>query len=121
MGFADETGFHGGVGTNVNIPLPPRAGDDRWLAAVEELVGAAAAFHPDAVVVSLGVDAAVEDPESPLRVTREGIAATGVLLGGLGLPTVVVQEGGYHLRTLGALVADALAGIAEGAVRASRR
>jgi acetoin utilization deacetylase AcuC-like enzyme len=121
LGFADETGFHGGVGTNVNIPLPPRAGDDRWLAAVEELVGAAAAFHPDALVVSLGVDAAIDDPESPLRVTREGMAATGVLLGSLGLPTVVVQEGGYHLTTLGALVTDALAGIAEGAVRAARR
>ena len=120
MGFADETGIHGGTGTNLNLPVPPRAGDDRWLQAVQELVAAARAFHADALVVSLGVDSAVDDPESPLRVTREGIAATGVLLGELGLPTVAVQEGGYHLKTLGPLVAAALAGLAEGAARASR-
>jgi acetoin utilization deacetylase AcuC-like enzyme len=120
MGFADETGFHGGTGTNLNVPVPPRAGDDRWLAAVQDLVDAARAFHPDALVVSLGVDAAVEDPESPLRVTRDGIRATGILLGSLGVPTVAVQEGGYHLKSLGGLVADALAGLAEGAARAAR-
>jgi acetoin utilization deacetylase AcuC-like enzyme len=66
------------------------------------------------------VDAAVEDPESPLRVTRDGIRATGILLGSLGVPTVAVQEGGYHLKSLGGLVADALAGLAEGAARAAR-
>jgi acetoin utilization deacetylase AcuC-like enzyme len=120
MGFADEIGFHGGVGTNLNIPVPPRAGDDRWLDAVGELVAATRAFHPDALVVSLGVDAAVDDPESPLRVTRDGLRATGILLGGLGVPTVAVQEGGYHLKSLGTLVVDALAGLAEGAARAAR-
>ena len=120
MGFADETGAHGGTGTNVNLPVPPRSGDDRWLEAVEELTAAARAFHPDALVVSLGVDSAIDDPESPLRVTREGIAATGILLGQLGLPTVAVQEGGCHLPTLGSLVAAALAGLAEGAARAGR-
>ena len=120
MGFADETGRHGGLGTNVNLPVPPRVGDDRWLEAVEQLVATTRAFGPDALVVSLGVDSAVDDPQSPLRVSREGIAATGILLGQLGLPTVAVQEGGCHLRTLGPLVATALAGLAEGAARAAR-
>jgi acetoin utilization deacetylase AcuC-like enzyme len=45
--------------------------------------------------------------------------AAGILLGGLGVPTVAVQEGGYHLTTLGTLVADCLAGLAEGAQRAA--
>jgi acetoin utilization deacetylase AcuC-like enzyme len=36
------------------------------------------------------------------------------MLGGLGLPTVVVQEGGYSLDTLGELVLEALSGIEEG-------
>ena len=35
-------------------------------------------------------------------------------LGGLGLPTVVVQEGGYDLDTLGALVLETLLGLEEG-------
>ena len=119
MGFADETGRGTGAGANRNIPLPPRSGDDRWLTAVEQLVEEARTFGADALVVSLGVDAAIDDPESPLRVTRDGMRAAGILLGGLGLPTVAVQEGGYHLKTLGTLVADSLAGLAEGAARAS--
>ena len=64
----------------------------------------------DALVVSLGVDAAADDPESPLQVTADGYAAAGRLLGPLGLPAVVVQEGGYHLQSLGGLVAAYLEG-----------
>jgi acetoin utilization deacetylase AcuC-like enzyme len=119
MGFADETGRAAGSGTNRNIPLPPRSGDDRWLTAVEQLVADARTFGADALVVSLGVDAALDDPEGPLRVSRDGMRATGILLGGLGVPTVVVQEGGDHLATLGMLVADCLAGMAAGAARAA--
>ncbi len=115
VGFADETGRGSGLGANLNLPLPARAGDDRWLPAVEQLVAEARNFGADALVVSLGVDAATDDPESPLRVSRDGYRAAGALLGSLGLPTVAVQEGGYHLPTLGALVAATLAGLATGA------
>jgi acetoin utilization deacetylase AcuC-like enzyme len=62
------------------------------------------------LVVSLGVDAAKDDPESPLLVTRDGYEQAGVIVGAAGLPTVAVQEGGYHLPTLGELVAAYLAG-----------
>jgi acetoin utilization deacetylase AcuC-like enzyme len=120
MGFADETGRGTGAGANRNIPLPARTGDDRWLGAVDDLRAEARSFGADALVVSLGVDAAVDDPESPLRVTRDGYQAAGVLLGELGLPTVAVQEGGYHLPTLGALVGATLTGLADGAARAAR-
>jgi acetoin utilization deacetylase AcuC-like enzyme len=58
----------------------------------------------EAVVVSLGVDCAVDDAASPLRITREGFASAGVRLGSLGLPTVFVQEGGYDLNRLSDLV-----------------
>ena len=61
-----------------------------------------------ALVVSLGVDAAADDPESPLQVTAQGYADTGARLAALGLPTVLVQEGGYHLATLGDLVVATL-------------
>ncbi|NAS24334.1 histone deacetylase family protein [Herbidospora sp. NEAU-GS84] len=107
VGFADETGG----GTTLNVPVAPESGDAVWLAGVTRLCEAAQAFGAEALVVSLGVDAAADDPESPLRVTREGYFETGRLLGGLGLPTVAVQEGGYHLETLGPLVAATLCGI----------
>ena len=70
------------------------------------------------LVVALGVDAAAGDPESPLEVTAAGFRAAGRALGALGLPTVVVQEGGYDLDAIGALVRETLAGVQEGATRA---
>ena len=62
----------------------------------------------DALVVSLGVDAAVDDPAAPLMVTPEGFAAAGDASGALALPTVFVQEGGYDLTRLVDLVARTL-------------
>jgi len=45
-------------------------------------------------------------------VTHEGYESAGRRLAALGLPTVAVQEGGYHLDTLGDLVAVTLRGLA---------
>jgi acetoin utilization deacetylase AcuC-like enzyme len=107
-GFADETGSGGGAGANLNVPLAPGSGDPVWLDGVERLVDAVAAHGSTALVVSLGVDAAADDPESPLQVTTQGYADTGARLAALGLPTVLVQEGGYHLATIGDLVVATL-------------
>ena len=104
LGFAEESDE-----SNLNLPLAPGSGDDAWLGAVR----AAAAFAEgaSALVVALGVDAAAADPESPLLVTEAGYHEAGRILGALGLPTVVVQEGGYDLSTLGPLVVATLEGI----------
>ena len=67
-----------------------------------------------ALVVSLGVDAAARRPREPAaghrgrlpRGRRRCSAQPGV-------PAVAVQEGGYHLPTLGGLVAACLAGLAD--------
>jgi acetoin utilization deacetylase AcuC-like enzyme len=110
MGFADETG----VGTNRNVPLAPGSGDGEWLVAVGGIVSWAREGGAAALVVSLGVDAAEGDPESPLKVTAGGYCEAGRTLGELGLPTVVVQEGGYDLDSIGALVHETLSGLEEG-------
>ncbi len=73
----------------------------------------AVAHGAEALVVSLGVDAAAGDPESPLEVSRSGFAAAGRSLAAPGLPTVFVQEGGYDLDTLGDLVLAVLDGFEE--------
>ena len=114
LGFADETGAGAGEGANWNIPLAPGSGDREWLAAVGRLVELARSGEAKAVVVPLGVDAAEGDPESPLRVTAAGFREAGRRIGALGLPTVLVQEGGYDLSTLGELVAETLLGVEEG-------
>jgi acetoin utilization deacetylase AcuC-like enzyme len=109
LGFADETGEGAGAGTTLNVPLAPGDGDAPWLEGVSRLAEAVDGFAPDVLVVSLGVDAARDDPESPLQVSVDGYAATGSRLAALGLPTVVVQEGGYHLPSLGTHVTAVLA------------
>jgi acetoin utilization deacetylase AcuC-like enzyme len=111
LGFASETGRDG---TNRNLPLAPGTGDDAWLAAVGEVADWAGERGAGALVVALGVDAAAGDPESPLQVSATGYRAAGRALGELGLPTVIVQEGGYDLATIGLLVRETLEGLEEG-------
>ena len=110
LGFADETGG----GANRNLPLPPGAADELWLEAVSDLVQWARVNGAEALVVALGVDAAVGDPESPLRVSESAYREAGSRLGSLGLPTVLVQEGGYDLERIGPLVRATLLGFEEG-------
>jgi acetoin utilization deacetylase AcuC-like enzyme len=110
VGHASETGAGVGTGTTRNLPLSPGSGDASFLAGVADLVTSARRHGSTALVVSLGVDAAADDPESPLEVTLDGYRRAGAhLLEALDLPTVIVQEGGYHLPTLGALVSAFLA------------
>jgi acetoin utilization deacetylase AcuC-like enzyme len=112
-GFGDERGAGPGEGANRNLPLTPGTGDSGWLAAVAQLCAEVTRRGTDAVVISLGLDAATTDPESPLRVTAAGYRAAGELAGRLG-PAVVIQEGGYDLATLGEFAVAALTGIGEG-------
>jgi acetoin utilization deacetylase AcuC-like enzyme len=105
VGHADETGADAGAGTTLNIPLRPGTGDAEFLAGLDRVVAAVVEHGSTALVVSLGVDAAADDPESPLQVTAAGYARAGsLLMHEMGLPVVAVQEGGYHLPTLGPLV-----------------
>lgn len=111
LGHADERGRGDGDGWNRNLPQDPETPDAPWVADVERLADEVRTLGCTALVVSLGVDAAVDDPESPLRITADGYHAAGRALGALRLPTVAVQEGGYHLPTLGTLVEATVAGL----------
>lgn len=99
-GFADETGSGQGKGLNHNIPLDPGDGDDEMVEAVDQLTSLVTATGCEAMVVSLGVDSGVADENSPLLVNEEGFSRVGEILGSVGLPTVLVHEGGYHLPSL---------------------
>lgn len=110
VGHADEVGFGAGLGANLNIPVAPGTDDALWLLGVSSIVEFAGSAGASAVVVSLGVDAAASDPESPLQITESGYAAAGKRIASLDLPTVFVQEGGYDLETIGGLVRATLEG-----------
>jgi len=108
VGYADERGGGSGEGWNHNAPVPAGSGDESWLEALDALLHSVESHRSEALVVSLGVDAAVEDPAAPLMITPEGFRAAGARLAALGVPTVFVQEGGYDLPRLAPLVLDVL-------------
>jgi acetoin utilization deacetylase AcuC-like enzyme len=111
VGFSDEGGAGAGAGVNRNLPLAPGTGDDGWLQAVDVLCADVRRHRAEALVVSLGVDAAASDPESPLAVSGAAYRRAGERVAALA-PAVVVQEGGYDLTALGSLAVETLTGFA---------
>ncbi|MEW6643089.1 MAG: histone deacetylase family protein [Pseudomonadota bacterium] len=109
-GHAHERGAGAGLGANHNIPLPRGTGDDDYLVAFAEAEKTIRAFAPGALVVALGLDASVHDPLAGLAVTTDGFRRIGAAIARLGLPTVLVQEGGYLSDVLGANLTATLAG-----------
>jgi acetoin utilization deacetylase AcuC-like enzyme len=110
-GFDDEVGEGPGRGTNRNLPLPPGTDDAAYEDALRLALEAIDAFDPATVVVSLGLDAAAEDPIGSLALTERSYTASGRGLAALGRPTLVIQEGGYALERLGTLAVAFLAGL----------
>ncbi len=69
-GFAGETGGPGAAGTAANVPLPPFAGDEEWLAAIDQVVlPVVRAYEPDLLITQCGVDHHHADPLSHHRTT----------------------------------------------------
>ena len=100
-GHAGERGSGPGAGYNYNLPLPRGTGDDGYLEALERALARVEAYAPGALVVALGLDAHVADPFQGLAVTTEGYGRIAARIAALGLPTLLVQEGGYLSPELG--------------------
>jgi acetoin utilization deacetylase AcuC-like enzyme len=110
-GFAEEAGGRLGRGTTRNLPLPDRTGDDDYLAALAEAMTLVDGFDPATLVVSAGFDTFEGDPIGAFAVTTGGFRRIGAALGAAGLPTLVVQEGGYAIDALGDNAVALLTGI----------
>jgi acetoin utilization deacetylase AcuC-like enzyme len=100
-GFEDEVGGPGAEGANLNVPLVPGCDEHRYLIGLDVAVAQVGHFRPDALVVSLGVDAHRDDPVGGFRLDTSSYRRIGERIADLDLPTALVQEGGYHLGTLG--------------------
>jgi acetoin utilization deacetylase AcuC-like enzyme len=94
-GFAEERGVAAGRGANRNYPLPRGSGDGAWLDALDDAIRFLDHCVPDALVVSLGLDGHQNDPLGGFELTTGAFSAAGQRLSATGLPTVIVQEGGY--------------------------
>jgi acetoin utilization deacetylase AcuC-like enzyme len=110
VGYASERGEAAGLGYNLNLPLPAHSPDDVVLAALETACRRIVTCGAEALVVSLGVDGHEHDPTNGLGISFDGFRRIGARLAELGLPTVVIQEGGYNTATIGPCVVNALAG-----------
>jgi acetoin utilization deacetylase AcuC-like enzyme len=110
-GYADETGAGRGAGWNLNLPLAAGAGNDAFSGAVGQGLDAIAGKRPSAVIVSVGFDAQQGDPATNLAVDAAGFQMVGRQVAALGLPVVLIQEGGYLVERLGANLTAFLTGL----------
>ncbi len=110
IGFADEIGSGRGRGYTQNFPLGPKIDDAAYARVLDHACQSVAAFDPEVIVVSLGVDTFTNDPLGDFDISTDGFEQQGLRIAALGRPVVVVQEGGYCVPALGANVQAFLRG-----------
>ncbi len=107
-GYPDERGAGPGEGANLNLCLPRGSADAAFLHALHQALDAITLWGADTIVLALGLDAFEGDPFAGLAVTTPGFAQIGRNIAALGLPTLIVQEGGYLCPALGQNLAAVL-------------
>jgi acetoin utilization deacetylase AcuC-like enzyme len=99
-GYSDERGEGEGIGFNQNYPLEPPVDDARYLAVLERALNVVRIYAPRFFVLSIGFDIMRGDPTGSFAVTPAGMQRIGRRIGRMGLPTLIVQEGGYSVGNL---------------------
>jgi acetoin utilization deacetylase AcuC-like enzyme/GNAT superfamily N-acetyltransferase len=99
-GYSDERGEGAGLGFNHNFPTEPPVDDERYLTLLDKALGVVRAFKPRYLVLSVGFDIMRGDPTGSFAVTNQGMQRIGKRIGRFGIPTLIVQEGGYSLGNL---------------------
>jgi len=96
-GFPEEVGAGRGEGYNVNIPLPPRTGDDLYMRVVDEvIIPVLRQYGPRVVIISLGWDAHRDDPLADMSLTLKSYLYVFDAVLKLQTPVVFLLEGGYN-------------------------
>ncbi|MGA7981730.1 MAG: histone deacetylase family protein [Chromatiaceae bacterium] len=118
-GFEDEKGEGAGVGYNLNVPLQENLDGAAYRVALDAAIRRIRRFRARFLVVALGLDTAKGDPTGSFTLGAQDFAENGRRLGSLGMPTLVVQEGGYKTRSLGTNARNFFAGLWQGLSTAS--
>jgi acetoin utilization deacetylase AcuC-like enzyme len=100
-GYADEYGTGSGTNYNFNYPLALDSTEKEYMHALNDAVDRIRRYVPNTLVVSFGADIMHDDPVGGFNLDRGILTQLGTYLCQLALPTVVIQEGGYALPTLG--------------------
>jgi acetoin utilization deacetylase AcuC-like enzyme len=110
-GYADETGGAHAPFSNLNLPLPSGTSGPAYLVALNRLLDAAQRFAPVTLVISIGFDTFIDDPLCAFQLILQDYRSIGAAIAQLGLPTLLVQEGGYNVSADGALAEQLLRGL----------
>lgn len=110
-GFENERGIGDGFGFNRNYPLPLGTNDTQYLTVLRKTLRDIRDFNPDFLVVSAGFDTYENDPIGGFKLTIPFYKTIGIEIAKLNLPTLIIQEGGYHVKDLGRLAFSFLKGV----------
>ena len=113
-GFKEEKGDGPGLGYNLNLPLREKVNGDQYAKTLKTAIQRIRKFKPAYLVIALGLDVAKGDPTGTWSLEARDFENNGRAIGGLKVPTLVVQEGGYRTRTLGVNVRHFFNGLMEG-------
>ena len=83
---------------------------DAHLRAWPHTLNAIRDFNPKYLVVSAGMDIYADDPLGKIKVTTDGTIEIGKRISALGLPTIIIMEGGYNNEALGRNIIGLLGG-----------
>jgi len=101
-GFSEEKGEGPGLGYNRNYPMQEELNGEQYRAVLIRALNRIRSFRPKFLVVALGLDTARKDPTGTWSLVGSDFEKNGRMIGSLKLPIVVIQEGGYLTRSLGA-------------------
>ena len=113
-GHAEERGEGAGEGKTLNLPLPRGTQAAAYLAALEKGLQAIRDHGAELIVLSFGADTFEEDPISQFKLRCEDYPVIAGRIASLGLPVLVVMEGGYAVDALGHNVDAFLSGFEPG-------
>ncbi|HDQ39517.1 MAG TPA: histone deacetylase family protein [Desulfonatronum sp.] len=114
-GYEEEKGEGEGEGYNMNIPLSEQVDGAAYREALARALRRIIRFAPRILIIALGLDPAKGDPTGSWSLTAKDFERNGRMLGELRLPTLIIQEGGYRIRSLGTNAKYFFQGFAAGA------
>ena len=109
-GHSDEAGAGEGKGATLNLPLPRGTEWTGYAPALAQALDWIERHGPDLLVVSFGADTYEADPISHFKLKTGDYAPMARRVASLGVPTLIVMEGGYAIEALGQNVAEFLGG-----------
>jgi len=111
LGFSDEYGAGPGEGFNRNYPLPFGTDWEAYSHALDDAISHVREFSPAAIIIALGLDTFAGDPTTYFEILAEDYISLGQRVGALGLPTLIILEGGYAVDAIGNNTANFTQGV----------